>query len=447
MSTSPSTSNKLSPLEYYPARGLPDGVRQQIKTAAHRELIKRLDLDQLNEFDRTRAGQQQLRALIQTLLTEQGVPLSTAERDMLVHEVIDEVFGLGPIEPLLHDPSVNDILVNTYDSVYVERSGVLERTDIMFRDNGHLMHIIEKIVSAVGRRVDESFPMVDARLADGSRVNVIIPPLAIDGPILSIRRFGNSPLTIEDLLRTKTLTKPMLDLLSRAVEARLSIVISGGTGSGKTTLLNILSSFASSKERIVTIEDSAELMMRQRHVVRLETRPPNVEGQGIVRQRELLINALRMRPDRIVIGEVRGEEALDMLQAMNTGHDGSLTTVHANSPRDALSRIETMAMLGDHRLPERAIRAQIASAVQLIVQIARLSDGARRVTCISEVAGYHSEAITMNDLFVFERKGMGLDGKVRGQFRSTGIVPRFNEKLAECGMSLPEGMLDHCFEV
>ena len=447
MSSLPSISDKTTIGALRLARGVPDAVRQQIKSAVHRELIKRLDLDQLNDFDRTRAGQQQLHGLIQTLLTEHGVPLSTAERDVLAQEVIDEVFGLGPIEPLLHDPTVNDILVNTYDSVYVERGGILERTDIMFRDNGHLMHIIEKIVSAVGRRVDESFPMVDARLADGSRVNVIIPPLAIDGPVLSIRRFGSTPLSTEDLLRTKTLTRPMLELLRRAVEARVSIVISGGTGSGKTTLLNILSSYISTNERIVTIEDSAELAMRQRHVVRLETRPPNVEGHGVVRQRELLINALRMRPDRIVLGEVRGEEALDMLQAMNTGHDGSLTTIHSNSARDALSRIETMAMLGDHRIPERAIRAQIASAVQLVVQISRLSDGSRRLTCISEVTGCHGETITMNDLFVFERKGIGQGGKVKGQFRATGILPHFNDKLIACGITLPEGMLDHCFEV
>ncbi len=427
--------------------GVPSAIQRQIKSDVHKELLKRLDLDQLDGCDQTAAGKQRLLALIQVLLTEHGVPLSTTEREMLAQEVFDEIFGLGPIEPLLHDPTVNDILVNTYDSVYVERGGILEETDIKFQDNKHLMHIIEKIVSAVGRRVDESSPMVDARLADGSRVNVIIPPLAIDGPVLSIRRFGNSPLTAEDLLNAKALTRPMLDLLRCAVEARVSIVISGGTGSGKTTLLNVLSSYIAKNERIVTIEDSAELMLRQRHVVRLETRPPNMEGHGIVRQRELLINALRMRPDRIVLGEVRGEEALDMLQAMNTGHDGSITTVHSNTPRDALSRIETMVMMGDHRLPERAVRSQIASAIQIIVQTARLSDGSRRVTHISEVTNCQGETIAMNDLFGFERKGTGPDGKVRGRFYSTGIIPHFVEKLTSSGISLPEGMLDHSQEV
>ena len=427
--------------------GVPVAIQRQIKSDVHKELLKRLDLDQLDECDQTGAGKQQLLALIQVLLTEYGVPLSTAEREMLAREIVDEIFGLGPIEPLLHDPTVNDILVNTYESVYVERGGILEETDIKFQDNKHLMHIIEKIVSAVGRRVDESSPMVDARLADGSRVNVIIPPLAIDGPVLSIRRFGNSPLTAEDLLNAKAFTRPMLDLLRCAVEARVSIVISGGTGSGKTTLLNVLSGYIAKNERIVTIEDSAELMLRQRHVVRLETRPPNMEGHGIVRQRELLINALRMRPDRIVLGEVRGEEALDMLQAMNTGHDGSITTVHSNTPRDALSRIETMVMMGDHRLPERAVRSQIASAIQIIVQTARLSDGSRRVTHISEVTNCQGETIAMNDLFCFERKGIGPDGRARGRFYSTGIIPHFIEKLTSSGISLPEGMLDHSQDV
>ncbi len=442
-----------SPLTERPAllarakTGVPDAIQRQIKSDVHKELLKRLDLDQLNDCDQTRAGQQQLHSLIQALLSEYGIPLSTPERETLAREIVDEIFGLGPIEPLLHDPTVNDILVNGYDSIYVERDGLLEETDIKFHDNEHLMHVIEKIVSAVGRRVDESSPMVDARLADGSRVNVIIPPLAIDGPVLSIRRFGNSPLSGEDLLRVKTLTEPMLDLLRCAVEARVSIVISGGTGSGKTTLLNVLSSFIAANERIVTIEDSAELMLRQRHVVRLETRPPNMEGHGIVRQRELLINALRMRPDRIVLGEVRGEEALDMLQAMNTGHDGSITTVHSNTPRDALSRIETMVMMGDHRLPERAVRAQIASAIQLIVQIARLSDGSRRVTQISEVTSCHGETISMNDLFGFERTDTGPNGKVKGRFFSTGIIPHFVEKLNASGISLPQGMMDHSLDV
>ena len=426
--------------------GISDATQQQIKSAVHKELLTRLDLDRLNELNQTRE-RQQLHAVIQSLLTEQGKPLNIAEREKITQEIVDEIFGLGPLEPLLHDPTVNDILVNTHESVYVERGGILEETDIKFDSSDHLMHIIERIVSAVGRRVDESFPMVDARLADGSRVNVIIPPLAIDGPILSIRRFSAVPLKVEDLLRSHSLTRPMVELLRCAVEARISIVVSGGTGSGKTTLLNVLSSFINANERIVTIEDSAELMLRQRHVVRLETRPPNMEGHGIVRQRELLINALRMRPDRIVLGEVRGEEALDMLQAMNTGHDGSMTTVHSNSPRDALSRIETMVMMGDHRLPDRAVRAQIASAIQLIVQTARLSDGTRRVTRISELAGCQGETIAMNDLFVFERTGVGHDGKLKGRFYSTGIVPHFTDKLAAFGISLPEGMLEHSLEV
>lgn len=429
-------------------RGIPEIVQQQVKSAVHKELINRLDLDRLSEFNQTRAGQQQLFTMIQRLLSEQGIPLSSTERDKLAQEVVDEVFGLGPIEPLLNDPSVSDILVNTYNSVYVERGGLLEKTNIVFKDNRHLMHIIDKIVSAVGRRVDESSPMVDARLADGSRVNVIIPPLALDGPILSIRRFGRTPLAAEDLLRSQMLTRPMLDLLQRAVEGRINIVISGGTGAGKTTLLNVLSGFISEKERIVTIEDSAELLMRQEHLVRLETRPPNMEGVGAVRQRELVINALRMRPDRIVLGEVRGEETLDMLQAMNTGHDGSLTTVHANTPRDALARMETMTMMGDIRLPEKAIRAQIASAIHLIVQVARMSDGTRRITHITELTGAYSDSnISMNDIFLFEKLGITPAGKVKGRFYSTGIMPRFSEKLVAAGISLPPGITDHSVEI
>ena len=321
--------------------------------------------------------------VIHQLIGEQNIPLSAAERDRLAQEVLDEVFGLGPLEPLLQDPTVNDILVNTFNAVYVERRGVLEKTTVVFKDDRHLMHVIDKIVSAVGRRVDESSPMVDARLKDGSRVNAIIPPLAVDGPILSIRKFGAKPLAAEDLLRNKALTEPMLEVLKGAVQARLNIIVSGGTGAGKTTLLNVLSGFIDERERIVTIEDSAELQVKHAHVVRLECRPPNVEGKGAVKQRELVINALRMRPDRIVLGEVRGEECMDMLQAMNTGHDGSLTTIHANTPRDAVARMETMAMMGSVSLPEKAIRAQIASAVHLIVQIARMSDGSRRVTHIT----------------------------------------------------------------
>ena len=440
-------SNPERPSTIRPARGVALSVQQQIKSAVHKELIKRIDLEKLSEIQETRAGQQQLFALIQQLLNEQGVPLSGIERDRIAQEVLDEVFGLGPLEQLLNDSTISDILVNTWNSVYIERRGVLEKTNITFKANRHLMHIIDKIVSAVGRRVDESSPMVDARLKDGSRVNVIIPPLAVDGPILSIRRFGTTPLTAEDLIRNQMVTAPMMEALEGAVKARLNIVVSGGTGSGKTTLLNVLSGFISAKERIVTIEDSAELQMKQDHVVRLETRPPNVEGNGAVRQRELVINALRMRPDRIVLGEVRGEETLDMLQAMNTGHDGSITTIHANTPRDALARMETMAMMSEVRLPEKAVRAQIAAAVHLIVQASRMSDGTRRVTHITELTGAFSDVISMQDIFLFEKKGLGLNGKVRGRFHATGIVPKFSDKLTAAGIPLPKGMLDHSVEI
>lgn len=406
-----------------------EATQQEVKSAVHRELLKRLDLERLDEFNETRSGQQQLFGIIHRIMSEQAIPLSSTERDRLTQEVLNEVFGLGPIEPLLHDPTVSDILVNTWNSVYVERKGLLEKTNIVFKDNRHLLHIIEKIVSAVGRRVDESSPMVDARLQDGSRVNAIIPPLAIDGPILSIRRFGNTPLTAEDLIRSKMLIPSMLEILRIAVQARLNIVVSGGTGAGKTTLLNVLSGFISDRERIVTVEDSAELLLRQEHVVRLETRPPNLEGQGAIRQRELIVNALRMRPDRIVVGEVRGEETLDMLQAMNTGHDGSITTIHANSPRDAVARLETMAMMANVGLPEKAIRNQIASAVHLIVQVARMSDGSRRITHIAEVAGTQADVVALNDLYLFERKSTGSTGKVAGRFYSPGVLPRFAGRL------------------
>ncbi len=430
-----------------PSRGVADAVQQQLKTAVHKELIKRLDLDKLSEIQETLAGQKQLFTLIQQLLTDQGVPLSGAERDRLAREVVDEVFGFGPLEPLLNDNTISDILVNTHKQIYIERRGKLEKTNVVFKDEKHLMHIIDKIVSGVGRRVDETSPMVDARLPDGSRVNVIIPPLAVDGPIMSIRRFGSTPLGADDLLRNLALTQPMLEVLQGAVKARLNIVVSGGTGSGKTTLLNVLSGFISPNERIVTIEDSAELQMKQEHVVRLETRPPNVEGNGAIRQRELVINALRMRPDRIVLGEVRGEETLDMLQAMNTGHDGSLTTIHSNTPRDALARLETMSLMGDVRLPERAIKAQIASAVNLIVQTSRMSDGSRRVTHITEITGASSEIISMSDIFLFEKKGLGPDGRVRGRFHSTGVMPKFAEKLAAAGIHLPLSIVNHSQEV
>ena len=421
--------------------------QQHVKLLVHKELIQRLDLEKLSEFQSTRTGQQQLLSIIQQLLAEQETPLSGTERSALAQEVLDEVFGLGPLEPLLHDPTISDILVNTADSVYVERAGLLEKTEVTFSDNRHLLQIIDKIVSSVGRRVDESSPMVDSRLADGSRVNVIIPPLAVDGPILSIRRFGRSPLAAEDLLRARMLTEPMLEALAAAVKARLNIVVSGGTGAGKTTLLNVLSGFISEQERIVTIEDSAELQLKQAHVVRLETRPPNVEGKGAIRQRELVINALRMRPDRVILGEVRGEETLDMLQAMNTGHDGSITTIHSNTPRDAIARMETMAMMGDIRMTEKAIRAQIASAVHLIVQVSRMGDGSRRVTHITEITGSFEQVVNMQDVFLFERKGLNAQNKVRGRFHATGITPRFYDKLTAAGIALPANLQNHSFEI
>ncbi len=444
VSSSSSQSNERSGRV---VRTVGDSVQQQIKTSVHKELIKRVDLDKLAGMQETLAAQQQLFLVIQQIIGEQGVPLSASERDHLAQEVVDEVFGLGPLEPLLKDDGINDILVNTYNSIYVERRGVLEKTALSFQDDRHLLHIIDKIVSAVGRRVDESSPMVDARLHDGSRVNAIIPPLAVDGPILSIRRFARIPLEAEDLLRNQMLTPPMMELLRGAVKARLNIVVSGGTGAGKTTLLNVLSGFISDRERIITIEDSAELQMKQEHVVRLETKPPNVEGKGGVRQRELVINALRMRPDRVVIGEVRGAEALDMLQAMNTGHDGSITTIHANTPRDALARLETMAMMSEVRIAEKAVRSQIASAVHMIVQVSRMSDGTRRITHITELTGAFSDVISMQDIFLFEKKGIGPNGKVKGRFISTGIVPKCVEKLTAAGIPAPAGMNDHLVEI
>jgi pilus assembly protein CpaF len=422
-------------------------AKHQLKTSVHQELIKRVDLEQLSSIENDPIGRQKLLITISQLIGEQNVPLTSSDRDLLSKEVMDEVFGLGPLEPLLNDPTVSDILVNTHNLVYVERRGVIEETNIVFRDNAHLMHIIDKIVSAVGRRIDESSPMVDARLLDGSRVNIVIPPLAVDGPLVSIRRFGSTPIGAQDLLRFRAMTPAMLELLKCAVMARLNIVVSGGTGAGKTTLLNVLSGFISHEERIVTIEDSAELQIKQKHVARLECRPPNVEGKGAIRQRELVINALRMRPDRIILGEIRGEEALDMLQAMNTGHDGSITTIHANTPRDAISRLETMAMMGSVALPEKAIRAQIAAAVHLIVQVSRMSDGSRRITHISEVTGAASEVVSMQDLFLFEKQGLSIGGKVHGRFFATGIVPKFAEKLKAGGIPFDLKYLDESVEV
>jgi pilus assembly protein CpaF len=372
-----------------------------------------------------------------------ATPLSLFEREALVGDVINELFGLGPLESLLKDPAISDILVNRCDQVYVEREGKLQETDIVFRDDAHLVQIIERIVSSVGRRIDESSPMVDARLADGSRVNAIIPPLALDGPAMSIRRFRTDRLGATDLVARESWTEPMMIFLKAAIACRLNLIVSGGTGAGKTTLLNILSSFINADERIVTIEDAAELKLRQRHVVRLETRPANIEGKGSVRARELVVIARRMRPDRIIVGEVRSEEALDMLQAMNTGHDGSLTTVHANSPRDALYRLDTMVAMANLNIPERAVRQQIASAVNVIVQVSRMADGTRKVTHVSELTGMEGDVITMQDIFVFERTGINAAGKVTGRFRATGIRPKTSERIVAAGLPLPMQLFEH----
>jgi pilus assembly protein CpaF len=418
----------------------------ELRASVHRKLLNRLNLEALANADRARA-EGEIRSLLSLLLSEEATPLSLSERETLFGEVLDDVFGLGPLEPLLRDPTISDVLVNTYKNVFVERKGVLERVPATFQDDAHLLRVIDRIVSRIGRRVDDSSPMVDARLADGSRVNAIIPPLAVDGPLLSIRRFPAERLKAEDLVTLGAMTAPMLEFLSQCVKAKLNCLISGGTGAGKTTLLNVLSSFISSKERIVTIEDAAELQLNQEHVVRLETRPANVEGKGAIKQRQLVVNALRMRPDRIVIGEVRSEEALDMLQAMNTGHDGSLTTVHANTPRDALTRIETMIAMGATNLPEKAMRQQIAAAIQLVVQQTRMADGTRKVTTVSEITGMEGDVITMQDIFVFEKMGLNKDGKVLGRFRATGVRPKVAERMKAGGIHLPTDMFDGVTEV
>src|SRR6266704_704574 len=423
--------------------GLNFKVYQELKSSLHRDLLNKIDVEKVATVrdDRTRS---QALAVIQDLVANLQTPLSGRERERLALEVLDEVFGLGPLEPLLQDPGINDILVNGHKQVYVERAGILEETNIRFKDDTHLMHIIDKIVSGVGRHIDESSPMVDARLADGSRVNVIIPPLAIDGPHLSIRRFGHVPVSENDLLTNQTLTPQMLELIQGAVKSRLNIVISGGTGAGKTTLLNVLSGYISDKERIVTIEDSAELIMKQRRLVR---RTANVEGTGAIKQRQLVINCLRMRPDRIVVGEVRGEEALDMLQAMNTGHDGSLTTIHANNPRDAVARMETMALMANLNLPEKAVRRQIASAVAIVIQVARMSDGSRRVTHLTEITGMEEDTVSMQDVFLFEKQGIGKDGRVIGTFTATGIRPKFADRLKSSGINVPASLFEHSLNV
>jgi pilus assembly protein CpaF len=412
-----------------------------VKTAIHRKLIQKLNLERLTEANREDV-RREVGLILESLVVGEATPMNLQERERLSQEVLDEVFGLGPLEPLLADPTISDILVNTHRRVYIERRGVLELTAVQFRDDVHLMGIIDRIVSAVGRRVDESSPMVDARLADGSRVNAIIPPLAVDGPCLSIRRFGRDRLTADDLVAKNTLTAPMLELLQGCVKARLNVLISGGTGAGKTTFLNVLSSFISDRERIVTVEDAAELQLNQDHVVRLETRPPNIEGKGAVQQRQLVINCLRMRPDRIIVGEVRGEEALDMLQAMNTGHDGSLTTIHANTPRDALARLETMVAMSNLSISGSAMRRQISSALDLVIQVSRLSDGTRKVLNLAEVTGMEGDVVTMQDLFVFRKKGIRENGEVLGDFVATGIRPRFSERLAVSGVHLPVAMFE-----
>src|SRR5215207_5986596 len=427
-----------------------DGTGQQsfqdMKSRLHRTLINRMDLTKLSSLtpDQVHA---EVSRLAESVLAQEALPLSVSERERLVNDVQHELFGLGPLEPLLKDPTISDILVNSHNTIYIERRGKIEATNVRFKDDEHLMRVIERIVSSVGRRIDESSPMVDARLQDGSRVNAIIPPLALNGPVLSIRRFRTDRLGATDLVTRDSLTAPMLEFLRAAVASRLNVVVSGGTGAGKTTLLNVLSSFIGGNERVVTIEDAAELMLRQRHVVRLETRPANIEGKGAVRQRELVVNALRMRPNRIIVGEVRGEEALDMLQAMNTGHDGSLTTIHANSPRDALYRLDTMVAMANLNIPERAIRQQVSSAVDLVIQITRLADGTRRATAIAEVTGMEGEVITMQDIFLFEKLGVAPGGKVTGRFRATGIRPKCSERLAAAGHPLPLDLFDHMMMV
>src|SRR5665213_896708 len=419
---------------------------QELKFTLHRKLVDKINLEALATIDNQRVRSEVRQAVIQ-LIDAEPTLLSSLEKQQISDEVLDEVFGLGPLEPLLTDPTISDILVNTYKQVYVERRGLLELTNVAFRDDAHLLRIIDKIVSQVGRRIDESTPMVDARLLDGSRVNAIIPPLAVDGPILSIRRFSTDKLMPPDLVDRMALTQGMMELLESAVKARLNIIIAGGTGAGKTTLLNAMSAFINGKERIVTIEDAAELQLKQPHVVRLETRPPNLEGNGAVRQRELLVNSLRMRPDRIVVGEVRGGEALDMLQAMNTGHDGSLTTVHANSPRDAVSRLEVMVSLASANMQLVSVRQQIASAVHLLVQASRMSDGSRRVVNLTEVTGMEGDVITLQDIFVLEKRGLNPDGRVVGRFAATGIRPKFYEKLLAAGIRLRADLFDEVMEV
>jgi pilus assembly protein CpaF len=414
---------------------------QELRDRLHQRVIELLDLNAVSAMPQE-AVMAQLTKLIEQLLQQESVPLNQRERAQITQDILHEVLGLGPLEPLLADPSVADILVNGHRQVFVERYGRLELTPVRFKDDAHLKKIIEKIVSRVGRRIDESVPMVDARLADGSRVNAIIPPLAIDGPSLSIRKFSKDPLQLYHLVEKRSLTPEIGELLKAIVQARLNVLISGGTGSGKTTLLNVLSGFIPNNERIVTIEDAAELQLRQDHVVRLETRPANIEGKGEIAQRELVKNALRMRPDRIILGEVRGAESLDMLQAMNTGHDGSLTTVHANSPRDALTRIETLVSMAGLNLATKAMRHYVSSALDVIVQIARLSDGTRKLISLQEVVGMEGDLITLQELFAFQQTGLDEDRKVKGRFKATGVRPKFTERLTAKGVALPGDLFD-----
>ena len=417
------------------------GAYRKIASDLHRQLLDRIDLDVMGKLppDRLR---EELRLLVEKLIGEAGLALNANERKQIVADVQNEVMGLGPLESLLADPTISDILVNTYKTVYVERRGQLERTDVRFADDAHLLKIIDKIVSRVGRRIDESSPMVDARLPDGSRVNAIIPPLSIDGPLLSIRRFAVVPLKVDDLVKFKSMTPQLAELLGAMVKAKLNVLISGGTGSGKTTLLNILSSYIPARERIVTIEDAAELQLQQPHVVRLETRPPNIEGRGEITQRALVRNSLRMRPDRIILGEVRGSEAFDMLQAMNTGHEGSMATVHANTPRDALTRLENMLGMAGMTMPPKAMRQQIASAINAVVQVSRLSDGKRKIVSLSEITGMEGDIITMQEIFVFQQTGINADGSVAGHFKATGVRPKFLDRIKAFGIALPDTLFD-----
>ena len=419
---------------------------ESFKADVHRILISRLDLEKLSRVNSNQA-RQAVSGLVNEIVTEQRIPLSFEEQEKVQNDLLDEVFGLGPLEPLLKDPKISDILVNDKDHVFVEKGGILRRVDTSFRDDRHLLQIIDRIVSRVGRRVDESSPMVDARLPDGSRVNAIIPPLALDGPSMSIRRFGTGPIGSNQLVALKSISAEMMEVLAAAVRARISILISGGTGAGKTTFLNILSQYIPQSERIITIEDAAELQLAQENIVRLETRPPNVEGQGAIRQRQLLINCLRMRPDRIILGEVRGEEAFDMLQAMNTGHEGSMATIHANTPRDALSRLESMVAMSNLNLPEKTVRQQIAGAIGIVVQISRMSDGSRKMMSVTEITGMEENVVSMQEIFKFTKKGIGPDGKVIGAFEPTHIRPKFLERLRVSGIFLPPSLFEATTEV